>query len=72
MALVLTLCSLQLKSILGPGPEGVNVANFEMREIISYGIGYWLWVASAAILVVGVVASNVVPGMMSKRANLST
>jgi DNA-binding transcriptional LysR family regulator len=28
----------------------VNVPDFEMASIVSYGIGYWLWVASAAIL----------------------
>lgn len=57
-ALGLTLCFVWVKSALGPGPEGVNVADFEMRPIISYGIGYWLWVASAAMLVAGIVAGN--------------
>lgn len=57
-ALGLTLCFVWVKSVLGPGPEGVNVADFEMRPIISYGIGYLLWVASAAVLVAGIVAGN--------------
>ncbi|MCP3411656.1 hypothetical protein [Bradyrhizobium sp. CCGB01] len=54
----LTLCFVWVKSVLGPGPEGVNVADFEMRPIISYGIGYWLWVASAAVLIAGIAAGN--------------
>jgi hypothetical protein len=58
-ALGLTLCFLLVKCVLGPGPEGVNVADFEMRPIISYGMGYWLWVASAAVLVAGVTAGNI-------------
>jgi hypothetical protein len=57
-ALGLTLCFVWVKSVLGPGPEGVNVADFEMRTIISYGIGYWLWVASAAAMVAGIVTGN--------------
>ena len=59
MAVGLTLCFLWAKGITGPGPEGVNVADFETREIISYGIGYWLWVASAAILAAGAAAGNI-------------
>ncbi|MES5488337.1 hypothetical protein QMZ05_36825 [Bradyrhizobium sp. INPA03-11B] len=31
---------------------------FSELEIISYGSGYWLWIASAAILVAGVSAHN--------------
>jgi hypothetical protein len=58
-ALGLTLCFLWVKGLTGPGPAGVNVADFEMRPIISYGIGYWLWVASAAVLAAGVTASNI-------------
>jgi hypothetical protein len=58
-ALGLTLCFLWVKYVTGPGPEGVNVADFEMREIIFYGIGYWLWVASAAVLAVGITAGSV-------------
>ncbi len=57
-ALALALCFVWVTSVLGPGPEGVNVADFEMRPIISYGIGYWLWVASAAVLVAGILAGN--------------
>ena len=57
-ALGLTLSFLWVKCILGPGEEGVNVADFLMRQIISYGIGYWLWVASAAVLAAGVTAGN--------------
>ena len=37
----------------------MNVADFEMRQIICYGIGYWLWVASAGVLAVGVTAGNI-------------
>ena len=32
------------------GKKCVNVPDFEMQPIISYGAGYWLWVVSAAIL----------------------
>ena len=63
-ALGLTLCFLWVKCVTGPGPEGVNVADFEMRQIISYGIGYWLWVASAAVLAAGVTAGNIAPDLM--------
>jgi len=62
-ALGLTLSFLWVKCILGPGPEGVNVADFEMRPIISYGIGYWLWVTSSAVLAAGVTAGNVASGI---------
>lgn len=65
-ALGLTLCFLWVKYILGPGPEGVNVADFEMRPIISYGIGYWLWVASAAVLAAGVAAGNIASDIMGE------
>ena|SRR5215471_198231 len=65
-ALGLTLSFLLVESLLGPGPEGVNVEDFEMREIVSYGIGYWLWVASAAVLVVGVTVGNVASRIMGK------
>ncbi|MBR0855468.1 hypothetical protein [Bradyrhizobium liaoningense] len=58
-ALGLTLCFVGLKSILGAGPEGVNVADFEMRTIFSYAIGYWLWVASAAVMLAGIVVGNI-------------
>ena len=51
----LTLSSLWVKYVPFP-PEGVNVADFEMQPIISYGTGYWLWVASAAILTAGMSA----------------
>jgi hypothetical protein len=36
----------------------VNTSDFEMVPIISYGIGYRLWVASAAMLAVGVSADT--------------
>ena len=65
-ALGLTLCFLWVKCITGPGPEGVNVADFEMRQIIFYGIGYWLWVASAAVLAVGVTAGNIATDIMGE------
>jgi hypothetical protein len=65
-ALGLTLCFLWVKCILGPGPEGVNVADFEMRSVISYGIGYWLWVASAAVLAAGATAGNIASGIMGE------
>jgi hypothetical protein len=58
-ALGLTLCFLWVKCILGPGEEGMNVADFLMRQIISHGNGYWLWVASAAVLAAGVTAGNI-------------
>jgi hypothetical protein len=45
----LTLSSLWVNYFPGP-PKGVNVPDFEMQPIISYGTGYWLWVASAAIM----------------------
>jgi hypothetical protein len=61
-ALGLTLCFLLAKGVPGPGPEGVNVADFETRAIISYGAGYWLWVASAAVLAAGVAAGNIALG----------
>ncbi len=63
-ALGLTLSFLWVKYILGSGPQGVNVADFEMRPIISYGIGYWLWVASAAVLAAGVTAGNIASDIM--------
>jgi hypothetical protein len=66
-ALALTLCFLLVESILGPGPEGVNVEDFEMRPIISYGLGYWLWVASAAVLAAGVTAGNIASRIMGKK-----
>jgi hypothetical protein len=56
-ALALTLSFLWVKDLPGP-PPGVNVPDFEMFSIISYGIGYWLWVASAAILAAGVSADR--------------
>jgi hypothetical protein len=56
-ALGLTLSFLWVKELPGP-PPGVNVPDFEMMPIISYGIGYWLWVASAAILAAGVSADR--------------
>jgi hypothetical protein len=66
MALGLTLCFLLVESVLGPGPEGVNVEDFEMRTIIAYGKGYWLWVASAAALVAGATADQIVSRTMGK------
>jgi hypothetical protein len=63
-AVGLTLCFLLAKGVTGPGPEGVNVADFETRAIISYGIGYWLWIASAAVLAAGVAAGNIALGIM--------
>jgi hypothetical protein len=66
-ALGLTLCFLSANGVPGPGPEGVNVADFETRAIISYGIGYWLWVASAAVLAAGVAADNIALGIMTNR-----
>jgi hypothetical protein len=65
-ALGVTLSFLLVGSVLGPGPEGVNVADFEMREIISYGMGYWPWVASAAVLVVGVRIGNAASRIVGK------
>jgi hypothetical protein len=65
-ALGLTLCFLWVKGVTGPGPEGVNVADFEVRPIISYGIGYWLWVASAGVLAAGVTASNIASDIMGE------
>jgi hypothetical protein len=65
-ALGLTLCFLCVNSIDGPGPAGVNVADFEMRPIISYGVGYWLWVASAAVLAAGVTAGNIASHITGK------
>jgi hypothetical protein len=56
-ALGLTLSFLWVKDLPGP-PPGVNVPDFEMMPIISYGIGYWLWVASAAILAAGMSADR--------------
>jgi hypothetical protein len=53
----LTLSSLWVKYFPGP-PKGVNVPDFEMQPIISYGTGYWLWVASAAIMAAGVSADT--------------
>lgn len=54
-ALGLALSFLQVKELLGPPTyEGVNIPDVEMAPIISYGIGYWLWIASAGILVAGV------------------
>jgi hypothetical protein len=44
-ALGLMLCSPFAKGVPGPGPEGVNVSDFETHPIISCGIGYWLWIA---------------------------
>jgi hypothetical protein len=67
-ALGLTLCFLLAKGVPGPGPEGVNVADFETRAIISYGIGYWLWVASAAVLAAGVAAGNIALVTMGEQA----
>jgi hypothetical protein len=67
-ALGLTLCFLLAKGVPGPGPEGVNVADFETRAIISYGIGYWLWVASAAVLAAGVAAGNIALVTMGEHA----
>jgi hypothetical protein len=46
----------------------VNVADFEMRPVISYGIGYWLWVASAAVLAAGATAGNIASGIRGERA----
>jgi len=65
-AIALTLSFLWVKCITGPGPEGVNVEDFEMRTIISYGIGYWLWVASAAVLAAGVAAGNIAANIRGK------
>jgi hypothetical protein len=56
-ALGLTMCFLWVKYIPGPA-DGLNVPDFEMHPIISYGIGYWLWVASAAVLVAGMSADK--------------
>jgi hypothetical protein len=53
----LTLSSLWVKYFPGP-PIGVNVPDFEMQPIISYGTGYWPWVASAAIMAAGVSADT--------------
>ena len=64
-ALGLTLCFLLAKGVPGPGPEGVNVADFETRAIISYGIGYWLWIASTAVLAIGVAAGNIAAGVIT-------
>jgi len=64
----LTLCFLLAKGVPGPGPEGVNVADFETRAIISYGTGYWLWIASAAVLAAGVAVDNVALGIMGEQA----
>jgi hypothetical protein len=65
-ALGLTLSFLLVESVLGPGPEGVNVEDFEMRKIVSYGLGYWLWVASAAVLVAGITVGNVASRIVGK------
>jgi hypothetical protein len=65
-ALGLTLCFLSVESVLGPGPAGVNVEDFEMRTIIAYGTGYWLWVASAAVLVAGVTADKIISCIMGR------
>jgi hypothetical protein len=67
-AVGLTLCFLLAHGVPGPGPEGVNVADFETRAIITYGIGYWLWVASAGVLAAGVTAGNIALGIMGERA----
>jgi hypothetical protein len=58
-ALALTLSFLQVKELLGSPPyRGVNIPDFETVPIISYGTGYWLWVASAGILVAGVIVDT--------------
>jgi len=36
----------------------VNIPDFVMVTIVSYGVGYWLLVASAAILAAGVSADT--------------
>jgi hypothetical protein len=56
-ALGLTLSFLWARDLPVPPPyHGVNIPDFVMVSIVSYGIGYWLWVASAAILAAGVSA----------------
>jgi hypothetical protein len=56
-ALGLTFCFLWVQDLTVPPPyRGVNIADFVEVTIIAYGIGYWLWVASAATLAAGVIA----------------
>jgi hypothetical protein len=59
MALGLTLSFLLAHDLPVPPPyRGVNIPDFVMVTIVSYGIGYWLWVASAATLAAGVIADT--------------
>ena len=51
ISLVLTLSFLMVKEVPFLGPKQLDPV-----PIVSYGIGYWLWVASAAILASGTCA----------------
>jgi hypothetical protein len=58
-ALLLTFCFLWVQHLTVPPPyRGVNIPDFVEVTIIAYGIGYWLWVASAATLAAGVIADT--------------
>jgi hypothetical protein len=63
--LALTLSFLLVKTIPWVPKEG------DFSPIISYGIGYWLWVASATILAVGMSADIMFRQVINAPANPS-
>jgi hypothetical protein len=65
-ALGLTLSFLRVDELLGPPTyAGVNIPDFEEVPIMSYGAGYWLWIASAGILVAGMSADTLLSRAMT-------
>ena len=65
LGLALALSFLLVKTVPWDPKEG------DVSPIISYGIGYWLWVASATILVVGMSAEIIFRQVINAPANPS-